>query len=245
VFFAILLSLLTAARSVSADAFWQRLTWTTTDGVRLVGLYHPAHGAREATWVLLHGLGSSKGEWDAFARKLAAEGSGVFLYDARGHSESNHLATGETITYESWRQAGPGSPWDKMPSDLASAVGVLQKRFGLPEKSIAVGGASLGANVALIYASEHPKVPALVLLSPGMEYAGIQSAYAYEAYRGRPVLMAASPGDIYAYNSVKQLSVQSPNPRGRVVDGKQGHGVNMFDEKFTKIVVEWMTTAWK
>ncbi len=160
--------------SVFADSFWQKLTWTTTDGVKLVGLYHPSSRAGANTWVLLHGLGSSKEEWDAFAKKMADQGNGSFIYDARGHADSVQTTTGETLSYKSWQTGGAGSPWDAMPSDLASAVQMLQKRKRLPEKRIAVGGASLGANVALVYASQHPLVPALVLLSPGVDYAGIQ-----------------------------------------------------------------------
>ena len=239
-YFAILLSLITAARPAFADSFWQKLTWTTNDGVEMVGLYRPAHRSGALTWVLLHGLGSNKEEWSAFGKKLAGQGNGVFIYDARGHHESIHLVTGETISYQSWQSAGPGSPWDAMPSDLASAVALLRKKYGLPEGRIAVGGASLGANVALVYAGEHANVPAAVLLSPGMEYAGIQTAAAIKATRGRPVLMAASPNDLYAYSSVRQLADLASGPASRVLEGKSGHGVNMLDEEFTKTLLDWM-----
>jgi pimeloyl-ACP methyl ester carboxylesterase len=221
--------------------FWQKITWNTLDGVKLVGLYHPSVRPGVYTWILLHGLGSNKEEWETFARKLVKHGNGVFIYDARGHGESSHLITGEATTYQDWQNAGPGSPWDAMPSDLASAVQVLQKRFGLSEKKIAVGGASLGANVALVYACNHPRVPALVLLSPGMEYAGIQSAATYKVYSGRPVFIAASPGDLYAYSSVRQLTDLASSLAQVVANGRSGHGVQMFqDEEFTKKLLEWM-----
>ncbi len=156
----------------------------------------------------------------------------------RKHSPDEY---GETLTYiRIGIQAGPGSPWDAMPEDLASAVQMLHKRYGLPEQKIAVGGASLGANVALVYASAHAQVPALVLLSPGIDYAGIQSGPAYYAYRGRPVFIAASPNDTYAYSSVHQLAALNSSPSQVVVDGKNGHGVNMFDEEFTKKLLDWM-----
>lgn len=222
------------------SAYWNTLKWTTEDGVQLVGLYRPASRLGASTWILLHGLGSNKEEWETFGKKLARQGNGVFLYDARGHHESNHLITGETISYQSWQSAGPGSPWNAMPSDLASAVNLLRKKYGLPGTRIAVGGASLGANVALLYASEHANVPAVILLSPGMEYAGIQTAAAIKTYRGRPVFMAASPNDLYAYSSVRQLADLDSGPSCRVVEGKSGHGVNMLDEEFTKTLLDWM-----
>src|SRR5438876_10519234 len=99
-----------ACAPASADTFWQKLAWTTPDGITLVGLYHPAARRRAYTWVLLHGLGSNKEEWDPFSHQLAQQGTGVFIYDARGHNESNHLATGQTIRYQDWLRAGPGTP---------------------------------------------------------------------------------------------------------------------------------------
>jgi pimeloyl-ACP methyl ester carboxylesterase len=227
-------------RGEGTQRFWQRLAWTTDDGVRLVGLYHPAHHPGAYTWILLHGLGSNKEEWDAFARQAAGQGNGVFIYDARGHNESRHLKTGGTVSYTDWKTAGPGSPWSLMPSDLASAVQMLQEKFGLSDKKIAVGGASLGANVALAYASAHAPVPALILLSPGIEYAGIQTPAAFYAYRGRPVFLAASPNDAYAYASARRLADLAPGPTCRMAEGKNGHGVNMLDAVFTKTLLDWM-----
>jgi pimeloyl-ACP methyl ester carboxylesterase len=239
-FFAILLSLLAVVRPVSADSFWQKLIWTNADGIQLVGTYHPAQTPGAYTWVLLHGLGSVKEEWDAFARQAAGQGDGIYIYDARGHGESTNLKAGGTVSYKDWQTAGPGSPWSMMPSDLAFVVQMLQKKYGLSDQRIAVGGASLGANVALVYASSHASVPALILLSPGIEYAGIQTPSAFYAYRGRPVFIAASPNDTYAFSSVHRLADLTPGPACKVVDGPGGHGVKMLDDEFSKTLLDWM-----
>ncbi len=225
-----------------ADAFWQRLTWTTSDGVQLVGLYHPASRSGANTWVLLHGLGSSKEEWGAFSRMLGQQGNGVFIYDARGHHESDHLSNGQIIHYQDWRLPGPGTPWGAMPGDLASAVQLVRSRCHVSEKNIAVGGASLGANVALIYASEHKRVPALVLLSAGIEYAGINIVQPWLHLAPRPVFSAASPEDQEAYSTLRFFVQQRPKIPGRIADGRGAeHGVQMFKEpEFTKKLLTWM-----
>jgi len=224
------------------DSFWQKITWTTSDGVQLVGLYHPARRSRAYTWIFLHGLGSSKEEWEPFARQLAPLGMGAFLYDARGHHESNRLANGQTISYKDWRNAGPGTPWDAMPADLTSAVQVLRKRYGVPEKRIGVGGASLGANVALVYASEHRRVPAVVLLSAGLEYAGINIVQPWLHLVSRPVFAAASPEDSHANATLRFLLQQRPDIPGRIAEGRGAeHGVNMFkDPAFARKLLDWM-----
>ena len=81
-----------------------------------------------------------------------------------------------------------------MTSDLETAVQVMHTQFSQNPARIAVGGASLGANIASC-GPEHPEVPALILLSPGLQYAGIESEEAFRKYASRPVFIAASPGD--------------------------------------------------
>src|SRR6476659_9477761 len=121
----------------AAEEFWQKVTWTTPDGVVLVGLYHPAQRPGAYTWVLLHGLGSTKEEWDGFSKKLAAQGNGTLLYDMRGHGASIHTTNGQTLSYKNWNSAGPGTPWDMMSRDVATAIPMLQKQYHLPENQIA------------------------------------------------------------------------------------------------------------
>ena len=219
------------------------ITWTTSDGVNLVGIYQPP-AAGHLVWVLLHGLGSNKQEWVVFTSRLAKQGDGFLIYDMRGHGDSTHLANGGTLAYTDFRTAGKGSQWDHMADDLKSAVDTLKKQFKLDPSRIAVGGASLGANVALLYASQHAEVPALILLSPGMEYAGISSEEPFQRYGKRPVFIAASPGDAYAYASVRQLILHRNDPVLKVASGDgAAHGVNMFNDAFMKKLLDWMKTV--
>jgi pimeloyl-ACP methyl ester carboxylesterase len=242
VFLVLVLAFLMAPSPASADTFWQKFSWTTPTQVVLVGVYHPASRSKAYTWVLLHGLGSNKEEWDAFSRLLAQQGAGVFLYDARGHNESTHMANGQPISYKDWLRAGPGTPWEGMPGDLVSAVQELRKRYHVSEKRIAVGGASLGANVALVYASEHPRVPAVVLLSSGVEYAGVNIVTSWVQMAKRPVFAAASPQDLNAYATLRFLTQQRPDIPLLLVEGQGAqHGVNMFQNpEFTKKLLAWM-----
>jgi len=235
-------------RAELSHDFWRTFEWTTSDGVRMEGLYHGASRSGAYAWVLLHGLGSNRGEWDEFCRKLAAQGEGALIYDARGHGESVHGAGGKTLDYKEWRDAGAGSAWRAMTSDLESAVRTLSQREGIPIAHIAVGGASLGANVALAYAAGHRDVPALVLLSPGFQYAGIESEKAFRKYEPRPVFIAASPGDSYAFATVQHLASLRGDSACRVAAGEGAeHGVHMLEDSFTAELLAWMKEApsWK
>jgi pimeloyl-ACP methyl ester carboxylesterase len=129
-----------------------------------------------------------------------------------------------------------------MVADLGTAVQFLQTHFSLREDAIAVGGASLGANVALLYAAAHPKVPALILLSPGINYAGIETEKPFRRYAKRPVFIAASPQDTMAFASVRRLLLQRTDSACRAAEGDgAAHGVKMFqNEAFTRKLLDWI-----
>jgi pimeloyl-ACP methyl ester carboxylesterase len=219
----------------------KKVTWTTPDGVRLEGRYQPRSGPGHLVWVLLHGLGSDQNEWLDFACQLAKQGDGFLIYDARGHGASKQTESGGKLDYREFRTLGPGSEWDRMIGDLASAVDFIHHKFTLNAHGIAVGGASLGANVALAYASQHPEVHALILLSPGLQYAGIGSQEPFRNFGTRPVFIAASPGDSYAYASVQQLRSMRSDDDIRYVEGPgAAHGVNMFGPAFTPKLLDWL-----
>ncbi len=211
------------------------VSWKTADGVEIVGVYHPARGSQNRTWICLHGLGSVQGEYFAVMPKIYASGDGVLTYDARGHGQSRKTPQG-MVDYQSM---GPAQ-WRKMIGDVGSAVDFLNQQ-GVRREKICLIGASLGANVALNYAAEHPEVPAIVLLSPGLEYAGVETPAAWRRYGKRPVFIAASPGDRYAFETVRRLAATRPDPACRVVAGPGlKHGVDMLDDEMTQKLLGWM-----
>jgi pimeloyl-ACP methyl ester carboxylesterase len=230
-----LLLICASPRLRAQDTFWQDQTWETPDGIELKGLSHAARG-KGWTWVLLHGLGSTMEEWDAFARDLAKRGDGAVLVDLRGHGQSVQTHGGQKLDYKEWRSAGPGTPWDAMLADAGTVVEATRQKA----RHVAVGGASLGANLALIYASRDPAVPAVIALSPGFVYAGIAADKAPQLLHERRVLIAASPGDSYAYSTVRQFDTQK-GPAWRVIEGPgAAHGVQMLGGPVTEEILDWI-----
>jgi alpha-beta hydrolase superfamily lysophospholipase len=224
-----------------AQAASKPVTWATPDGVRIVGIYSVPKEASGRVWILLHGLGSNKQEWLPFTRRLTAAGEGFLIYDARGHGDSNQMSNGRPIDYREFRTAGPGSQWDTMIADVGSAVQFLQGKESIPVKRIGLGGASLGANVAISYASEQTEIPAVFLLSPGLQYAGVTSEQPFKKFAPRPVFAAATRGDVYASMSVQQLAGMRSDFACKVIDAPgSAHGVNMLNDSFSKTLLEWM-----
>jgi len=251
-FFRILLSAAILLLSFNAHSYavkpgakiGKKITFITNDGVIISALYYPPASKSMKTFILLHGLASNQEEWQPFAHNLARLGYGFLSYDARGHGESTRDIKGKKISYANFSPPGPASEWERMVSDLEKAVKTLETTYGTPAKKIALAGASLGANVCLIYGSMDKSIPAVVLLSPGLNYAGFAASGPVLEYSKRAVLIAASPGDTYAYQSSSLLYAKiKSNKRSEMLSAAGGrHGVQMFEDKvFTNKLLSWIS----
>ncbi len=218
------------------------VSFTTADGIIIKGLYHASRQPRKPVVIMLHGMGSTKEEWTPFERTLVDAGFSYFAYDARGHGESTTTTTGAKINYKNFGAPGPGSPWQAMIDDLDYAAVYLSHTKHIPESSLIIVGASIGANIALVWAAQHPSVNTVLLLSPGLDYAGIETSTPVAQFQSRRIAFVASPNDPYAYQSSRQLFNRlSSNPSAVFFTGAGGHGVQMFNGTFEKDLVRWLS----
>lgn len=215
----------------------------TKDKVILIGKFVPPKNPAKFTFILLHGLASNKGEWYGFADKLSHRGYGYLAVDMRGHGESNKTIAGADVDIKYFGRPGPGSEWNKMADDVDAMVKYLVGKRGVRKNTIALAGASIGANIALIYSAKNKFVPLVILLSPGLNYIELLTASAMKEYGRRLVAVAASPGDKYAYESSNWLMGIAKGIGANVVflEGKKNqHGVQMFDGKFENKILDWL-----
>lgn len=222
-----------------APAFAQQKTvhFSTSDGCRIEAFYlAPSSGA----YVLVnaHGLGSSKNEWGGFQQALKKAGYGYLSLDLRGHNGSASCG-GKKADYRKFTK----EDWGRAYMDITAAAAFLKKK-AVPAERLVFCGASVGANLALKAAAEGAAKPAaLILLSPGIEYAGVRTDADITALGKVRVLVAASANDPYAWQSSGFL-LQSANAEGIAadfVDGGGGHGVDMFKTKATiPAIIAWI-----
>jgi len=210
----------------------------------LVGDYVVAKN-RKPTLVLLHGLASVRGEWGALTKILEKDGFGYFSFDLRGHGQSNKTTSGKQVTLDEFKKVGYGSEWSKMVNDLDTVIKFLVNEKKVKEENIILCGASLGANICLIYASKNPRIKKLILLSPGWEYVGLKTENSAKTVAlNRPrLLFGASPRDAYVYSSTRQLMhiLKSSGSEVIFLEGKNAqHGVQMFEEYYLKKLVDWL-----
>jgi pimeloyl-ACP methyl ester carboxylesterase len=220
----------TAKPAVAAKA--RKVTFLPKDGLTLAAAYRkPAPG--KPVVVLLHGLSSVKEEWIPFTDALAKEGWGSLAYDARGHGASDRAKTG----VRGLGNPGPGSNWERMVDDLGRAIRFLENQ-SVARSSVAIVGASLGANVSARYAAQSSPLRGLVLLSPGLNYMEFNPEGDIIRIQ-TPTLMVASVDDKYAFSSSLRLKNLAP-AHELWTDVPPGHGVQMISPEFADRLIQWL-----
>ena len=172
---------------------------TTADGVKLGATLYPVQGAKPPGLILVHMLGSERRTWEAFALQAQRKGYACLAFDLRGHGEST-TRNGATIAYRTFKT----QDWLEAVNDIDAAKKALIENGADPE-NLAVAGASIGANLALIYALDHKDIAAVVLISPGLEYHGVKTQQAAADYGKRPLLLLDTEGDSYSAASCATL----------------------------------------
>lgn len=220
-----------------ARAGGQIVNFNSSDACRLEAFYlAPSTGG--FVFINAHGLGSNKEEWGVFQAALEARGQGYLSIDLRGHGASLTCG-GSAADYKTFTKAD----WSKVHFDIEAGAAWLKKK-GVPPMKMVFCGASVGANLALKAAALGKLKPAaVVLLSPGLDYAGVTTEDNYTVKQPFRVLIAASQDDPYAWQSRAYLAKAARAKRLPVnlMEGKSGHGVNMFKapELLTDII-DWV-----
>ncbi len=184
----------------------ERITLNTSDGVRIAATVYNADG--DSGVILVHMIGKDRKSWDPIITNIATKRS-VIAIDLRGHGQSGGIL--RKFSDDDYRA---------MVNDVAAA------RQALGKKEIAIVGASIGANAAIKYASSDPSVKTVIALSPGLDYHGLRIDDVIP-YLDRPILVVASMGDQYSYNTMRKLSEMNKRAETDTLSGDK-HGTDMF-----------------
>ena len=201
----------------------QNLTLLTSDAVQLAATLYPPARKNPPGLVLVHDRLGSRGHFAAFAARAQREGYLSIAIDLRGHGGSAG-PNGTPLNPRSFAQ----EDWIRCLTDIESAKQTLLQRGADPD-NLAMVGAGLGANLVLQYASRDEDVQAIVLLSPGLSYEGIETMEALARFGKRPALLVASTGDSYAASTCQKLHAAAAGQSElREYEGA-AHGVDLLD----------------
>ena len=159
--------------------------------------------------VLVHDAERSSGDWDSFAKRLAANGFRVISVDLRGHGASRS-ALPEIRTED----------WLFMHTEIEAAASWLVAQ-GTPP--VAVVGSVLGGNLAARAAADSQNIERIVLLSPSLNVRGVTVATALSEWSG-PTLLVADAGNSGAARAASLLAEQGQQVDLDLVEaGAVGH----------------------
>ncbi len=208
------------------------ITLRTEDSVQIAATYYPGSGEGV---ILLHMLGSERHALDAFARKLQQDGFAVIAIDLRGHGDSDL----------DWRDFSyPSGETREMENDFMGMlldVKAAKKYLGEQGKfASTIAGASLGANLAVLYAETDPKVKRLVLLSPGANYRGVMLPSG-PLYSGK-VLLVASSEDRYSADTLDAYARRIRGEYKTIIYPGGAHGTDIIDRKpeLAGRIIDWL-----
>lgn len=205
-----------------ASAASMAVTFKASDGVSLAATYHAAAEKPSAALILMPMLGDSRKTWEPFAVKAAAAGIAVLLLDPRGHGESaNPYGQGP----EQWDK----ERWREVDRDPAAAVAWLESR-GHPASSIFLGGASIGASLALRRAAFDPRLGGAALVSPGDNPRRVPVFASAAAYGRRPLFVASAADDPSFDAIAERLSTAVAGPVERLRLPQGGHGTEILSD---------------
>ncbi|MGQ9582585.1 MAG: alpha/beta hydrolase [Thermoplasmatota archaeon] len=202
----------------------------TDDGFELKGVYYRTCSSAPLV-ILVHGLNEDRRAYDPIVPLLRSSGYNVLAFDSRGHGESLY----QSGRRRPWADPGSGFTEEDFRAMHLDIVAAKQYAMAMFESAplVAVVGASIGANEALQFAAEGqtPEVRALVLLSPGSDYRGVESGPPARTLSERgdvAVLFAASQGDSASMSCAIELHAAFLGPRELDVQPGDAHGTGLL-----------------
>jgi len=222
--------LLAAPCAAARAAETQTVTFAARDGVQVSAVLHLPEKTPAPAVVFLNMLGRTHRDWDDAAAKFVEAGIAVLAVDFRPSALPDPAAADAT-----------GSPYAALVMDAEAARAYLAARPDINPGRIGMAGASLGANVAVLAASNDPSVRSLALLSVSLDYRGLKLEQALKKFASRPALLVASSEDPFALRTARQAVTMGDGARELRVLSGAGHGTVMLarEPDLATALVDW------
>jgi len=164
----------------------------------------------------------------------------ILALDLRGHGQSIMDKKGKRKYWQNFSD----KDFQKYPEDICSALDSIRQQY--PEiniNKVAIVASNISANAAVIAASKNNKaVKTLVLLSPTINYRGIETRIPMAEYGHNPVLVVVSEKDRFSYIGSSELIKYAQGIKELKVfpDGGNGTSLLKFQPESQKIILDWL-----
>lgn len=206
---------------ITASTFAETVRFKTADGVEIVADYFKGKPGAAGV-VCIPMFRSNRKAYRPLVMPLMAKGFHVLLIDKRGHGESAPDLAPKV-------RARDAELFRAMHRDVEAAIAFLEREKGCDATRIGLVGASVGCSVAVDTTVRNPHaVRAVVLLTPGSNYLGVDTLGHLENWPGTRIFTFTSAEDEKTSSGVmKALDVFDGSNR-MVVPGSGIHGTRMF-----------------
>jgi pimeloyl-ACP methyl ester carboxylesterase len=242
-FLALPVALLVAASAEETRRpFSLPVSFETSDGFVLKGDLTSSADANAPVALLLHMYRSDRSAWTPLVPELVEAGFTVLAIDQRAHGESQQRR-GERVDVASIPQTDFGKLVRGGVHDVRASARYLARQ-GLATDRIVLIGASYGCSVSLLSAEQLEGVRALVLLSPGTNYFGVEVLGAASSFPG-PILVVAAEDDRHSVESARVIAARHRGAGDLEIYSSGGHGTRLFDRRprLTRRIVEFAVKA--
>jgi pimeloyl-ACP methyl ester carboxylesterase len=201
------------------------VSFETSDGFVLKGDLTSATDTNAPVAILLHMYRSDRSAWAPLVPDLVAAGFTVLAIDQRAHGESQQRR-GQRVDVATVPRAAFGELVRDGVRDVEAAVRYLARQGQATDRIVLIG-ASYGCSVSLLSAEEVAGVRALVLLSPGTNYFGVDVVEAASSFPG-PLLVVAAEDDRNAVAGARMIAARHPGADDLEIYSSGEHGTRLF-----------------
>ena len=216
------------------------ISLTTSDGVHLAGVASYPATAAQGGVLLIHMLPATKESWVSWHGPLNEIGYLTLAIDLRGHGASQEQKS-HRLDYRTFSEKDHQTSY----LDITASLDWLTRELDSQAPYLGIIGASIGANLALAALASDPQFSWAVLLSPGRNYHGLETAPVLPKLRPQQhLLLLASEEDTEAVSTVAALAKERPtDTTARILTGL-GHGTTMAERQPNLIsdIVKWINT---
>lgn len=214
----------------------EKINLKTSDNVEIIGDYYPVENKEAPAVILLHMMPATKESWEDFAKKLNLAGFQCLAIDLRGHGESQ----GGPLEYTTFSDEQHRS----CINDVEVAVNFFVSK-NVSMNKILLMGASIGANLSLQFQVTHPQIKTSVLLSPGLDYVGIDSEPLVKKLENSQAVFFVAGGENDDYSTetaLKLFEAAKVSNKKIKTFHNAGHGTTILKEElgFVDEIIGWL-----
>ncbi|MEM9953324.1 MAG: alpha/beta fold hydrolase [Chloroflexota bacterium] len=174
--------------------------------------------------ILLHMLNSNRQAYEPLIPSLVDAGYVVLNVDMRGHGDT-----------------GGSNDWDLAIEDTQLWFNWLREQEIVDDSQIAIIGASIGSNVALIACDNDSDCVTAIALSPGIDYRGVQPADSIA--NGLNTLLIASHSDGQSASAIRQFFADATGYVSTRMYLGSAHGTRLFRNELDSVsgaILDWL-----